>query len=122
MNFKVPSNAAVPWFCSCSGEKLQALKAKLQEAMKLRRTEERQKRQALFKLDNEEMLEEDEEEEEEEEEMTDESEEEEEEEGDHEVCMQHFSITSWASPFYFLSPMEWDFCKLRIREIAKNSS
>ncbi|NXS30482.1 CLSPN protein, partial [Pomatostomus ruficeps] len=61
------------------GEKLQALKAKLQEAMKLRRTEERQKRQALFKLDNEEMLE-DEEEEEEEEEMTDESEEEEEEE------------------------------------------
>ncbi|XP_065553895.1 claspin isoform X3 [Lathamus discolor] len=61
------------------GEKLQALKAKLQEAMKLRRTEERQKRQALFKLDNEEMLEE--EEEEEEEEMTDESEE---EEGDHE--------------------------------------
>ncbi|RMB91245.1 hypothetical protein DUI87_32382 [Hirundo rustica rustica] len=67
------------------GEKLQALKAKLQEAMKLRRSEERQKRQALFKLDNEEMLEE--EEEEEEEEMTDESEEEEEEEeegGDHE--------------------------------------
>ncbi|XP_066191564.1 claspin isoform X3 [Sylvia atricapilla] len=65
------------------GEKLQVLKAKLQEAMKLRRTEERQKRQALFKLDNEEMLEE---EEEEEEEMTDESEEEEEEEeeGDHE--------------------------------------
>ncbi|NXE93332.1 CLSPN protein, partial [Menura novaehollandiae] len=63
------------------GEKLQALKAKLQEAMKLRRTEERQKRQALFKLDNEDMLEEDEEEEEEEE-MTDESEEE--EEGDHE--------------------------------------
>ncbi|XP_050182398.1 claspin isoform X1 [Myiozetetes cayanensis] len=62
------------------GEKLQALKAKLQEAMKLRRTEERQKRQALFRLDNEEVLEE--EEEEEEEEMTDESEEE--EEGDHE--------------------------------------
>ncbi|XP_009893922.1 PREDICTED: claspin [Charadrius vociferus] len=62
------------------GEKLQALKAKLQEAMKLRRTEERQKRQALFKLDNEDMLEE--EEEEEEEEMTDESEEE--EEGNHE--------------------------------------
>ncbi|NWU13767.1 CLSPN protein, partial [Cephalopterus ornatus] len=59
------------------GEKLQALKAKLQEAMKLRRTEERQKRQALFQLDNEEVLEE--EEEEEEEEMTDESEEEEEE-------------------------------------------
>ncbi|NXQ54678.1 CLSPN protein, partial [Anthoscopus minutus] len=58
------------------GEKLQALKAKLQEAMKLRRTEERQRRQALFKLDNEEVLEE----EEEEEEMTDESEEEEEEE------------------------------------------
>ncbi|KFP73168.1 Claspin, partial [Apaloderma vittatum] len=63
------------------GEKLQVLKAKLQEAMKLRRTEERQKRQALFKLDNEDMLEE-EEEEEEEEEMTDESEEE--EEGSHE--------------------------------------
>ncbi|NWQ94084.1 CLSPN protein, partial [Burhinus bistriatus] len=61
------------------GEKLQVLKAKLQEAMKLRRTEERQKRQALFKLDNEDMLEE---EEEEEEEITDESEEE--EEGDHE--------------------------------------
>ncbi|XP_030899103.2 claspin [Melopsittacus undulatus] len=61
------------------GEKLQALKAKLQEAMKLRRSEERQKRQALYKLDNEEMLEE--EEEEEEEEMTDESEE---EEGNHE--------------------------------------
>ncbi|NXR09061.1 CLSPN protein, partial [Semnornis frantzii] len=54
------------------GEKLQVLKAKLQEAMKLRRTEERQKRQALFRLDNEEMLEE------EEEEMTVESEEEEE--------------------------------------------
>ncbi|NWR58608.1 CLSPN protein, partial [Bucorvus abyssinicus] len=66
------------------GEKLQALKAKLQEAMKLRRTEERQKRQALFKLDNEDMLEE---EEEEEEDMTDESEEE--EEGSHEVCMQN---------------------------------
>ncbi|XP_068773364.1 claspin isoform X3 [Struthio camelus] len=64
------------------GEKLQALKAKLQEAMKLRRIEERQKRQALFKLDNEDMLEE-EEEEEEEEEMTDESEEE--EEGNHET-------------------------------------
>ncbi|XP_021231170.1 claspin isoform X4 [Numida meleagris] len=62
------------------GEKLQVLKAKLQEAMKLRRTEERQKRQALFKLDNEDLLEE---EEEEEEEMTDESEEE--EEGDHEA-------------------------------------
>ncbi|NXA42367.1 CLSPN protein, partial [Eudromia elegans] len=61
------------------GEKLQVLKAKLQEAMKLRRTEERQKRQALFKLDNEDMLEE----EEEEEEMTDESEEE--EEGNHEA-------------------------------------
>ncbi|KFZ45334.1 Claspin, partial [Antrostomus carolinensis] len=64
------------------GEKLQLLKAKLQEAMKLRRTEERQKRQALFKLDNEEMLEE-EEEEEEEEEMTDESEEEEESNHEH---------------------------------------
>uniref|UniRef100_A0A8C8RAF3 Claspin n=1 Tax=Pelusios castaneus TaxID=367368 RepID=A0A8C8RAF3_9SAUR len=56
------------------GEKLQMLKAKLQEAMKLRRIEERQKRQALLKLDNEDMCEE---EEEEEEEMTDESEEEE---------------------------------------------
>ncbi|XP_007945844.1 claspin [Orycteropus afer afer] len=54
------------------GEKLQVLKAKLQEAMKLRRLEERQKRQALFKLDNEDGFEE---EEEEEEEMTDESEE-----------------------------------------------
>ncbi|NXD81909.1 CLSPN protein, partial [Halcyon senegalensis] len=62
------------------GEKLQVLKAKLQEAMKLRRSEERQKRQALFKLDNEDV--EEEEEEEEEEEMTDESEEE--EEGNHE--------------------------------------
>ncbi|NXC43158.1 CLSPN protein, partial [Penelope pileata] len=61
------------------GEKLQVLKAKLQEAMKLRRSEERQKRQALFKLDNEDLLEE----EEEEEEMTDESEDE--EEGDHET-------------------------------------
>ncbi|KYO48065.1 claspin [Alligator mississippiensis] len=61
------------------GEKLQVLKAKLQEAMKLRRIEERQKRQALFKLDNEDM---EEEEEEEEEEMTDESEE---EEGNHET-------------------------------------
>uniref|UniRef100_A0A5F8HFE5 Claspin n=1 Tax=Monodelphis domestica TaxID=13616 RepID=A0A5F8HFE5_MONDO len=75
------------------GEKLQVLKAKLQEAMKLRRLEERQKRQALFKLDNEDGFEE--EEEEEEEEMTDESEkeeeveeeeeEEEEEEGNQEV-------------------------------------
>ncbi|XP_024897177.1 claspin isoform X1 [Pteropus alecto] len=54
------------------GEKLLVLKAKLQEAMKLRRFEERQKRQALFKLDNEDGFEE---EEEEEEEMTDESEE-----------------------------------------------
>lgn len=52
------------------------LKAKLQEAMKLRRLEERQKRQALFKLDNEDGFEE----EEEEEEMTDESEEDGEEE------------------------------------------
>ncbi|XP_060061832.1 claspin [Erinaceus europaeus] len=58
------------------GEKLQVLKAKLQEAMKFRRLEERQKRQALFKLDNEDGFEDDEEEEEEE--MTDESEEEEE--------------------------------------------
>ncbi|XP_040612559.1 claspin isoform X2 [Mesocricetus auratus] len=60
------------------GEKLQVLKAKLQEAMKLRRLEERQKRQALFKLDNEDGFEE----EEEEEEMTDESEEDGEEEED----------------------------------------
>ncbi|KAG9492829.1 hypothetical protein GDO78_001019 [Eleutherodactylus coqui] len=59
------------------GEKLQALKAKLQEAMKQRRHEERQKRQALFNLDNENGYEDDEEEEEE---MTDESEEEEDEE------------------------------------------
>lgn len=68
------------FFIFCSGEKLQVLKAKLQEAMKLRRLEERQKRQALFKLDNEDGFEE----EEEEEELTDESEEdgEEEEEGD----------------------------------------
>ncbi|XP_032083000.1 claspin isoform X2 [Thamnophis elegans] len=64
------------------GEKLQALKAKLQAAMKLRRTEERQKRHALFKLDNEVM---EEEEEEEEEEMSDELEEEEEEEEEEEV-------------------------------------
>ncbi|XP_078537284.1 claspin isoform X5 [Lissotriton helveticus] len=55
------------------GEKLQVLKAKLQEVMKLRRNEERKKRQALFKLDNEDGFEE---EEEEEEELTDESEEE----------------------------------------------
>nr|DBA33691.1 TPA: hypothetical protein GDO54_001333 [Pyxicephalus adspersus] len=55
------------------GEKLQLLKAKLQEAMKLRRDEERQKRQALFKLDNEDV----DDEEEEEEEMTEESEDEE---------------------------------------------
>lgn len=61
------------------GEKLQVLKAKLQEAMKLRRFEERQKRQALLKLDNEDGFEE---EEEEEEEMTDESEEDGEEEGE----------------------------------------
>ncbi|XP_075709481.1 claspin [Rhinoderma darwinii] len=57
------------------GEKLQVLKAKLQEAMKQRRTEERQKRQALYNLDNENGYEDDEEEEED---MTDESEEEEE--------------------------------------------
>nr|XP_003471446.2 claspin [Cavia porcellus] len=62
------------------GEKLQVLKAKLQEAMKLRRFEERQKRQALFKLDNEDGFEE----EEEEEEMTDESEEDGEEEMENE--------------------------------------
>lgn len=47
------------------GEKLQALKAKLQEAMKLRRLEERQKRQALYKLDNEQGFEDEEDEEEE---------------------------------------------------------
>lgn len=69
----------------CPGEKLQVLKAKLQEAMKLRRIEERQKRQALLKLDNEDMCEE---EEEEEEEMTDESEE---EECNPEVYTQHFT-------------------------------
>ncbi|XP_004641071.1 claspin isoform X2 [Octodon degus] len=63
------------------GEKLQALKAKLQEAMKLRRFEERQKRQALFQLDNEDGFEE---EEEEEEEMTEESEEDGEEETENE--------------------------------------
>ncbi|XP_021482802.1 claspin [Meriones unguiculatus] len=63
------------------GEKLQMLKAKLQEAMKLRRLEERQKRQALLKLDNEDGFEE---EEEEEEEMTDESEEDGEEEAEEE--------------------------------------
>ncbi|XP_029427361.1 LOW QUALITY PROTEIN: claspin [Rhinatrema bivittatum] len=54
------------------GEKLQMLKAKLQEAMKLRRIEERQKKQVLLQMDNEDGFEE----EEEEEEMTDESEEE----------------------------------------------
>lgn len=85
---------------SCPGEKLQVLKAKLQEAMKLRRTEERQKRQALFKLDNEDMLEE---EEEEEEDMTDESEEE--EEGSHEVCVQNLYIIWSASPFCCLFPV-----------------
>lgn len=74
------------------GEKLQVLKAKLQEAMKLRRTEERQKRQALFKLDNEDMLEE---EQEQEEDMTDESE----EEGSQEVCVRNLYITWSASPF-----------------------
>ncbi|XP_059945460.1 claspin [Mesoplodon densirostris] len=61
------------------GEKLQVLKAKLQEAMKLRRSEERQKRQALLKLDNEDGFEE---EEEEEEEMMDQSEGDGEEEGE----------------------------------------
>ncbi|KAM8977391.1 claspin [Pelodytes ibericus] len=54
------------------GEKLQVLKAKLQEAMKVRRNEERQKRQALFNLDNEDGFHDDEEEAE----MTEESEEE----------------------------------------------
>ncbi|XP_048469044.1 claspin isoform X2 [Rhincodon typus] len=47
------------------GEKLQVLKAKLQEAMKLRRVEERQKRQALYQLDNEQGFENEEDEEEE---------------------------------------------------------
>lgn len=74
------------------------LKAKLQEAIKLRRTEERQKRQALFKLDNEDMLEE---EEEEEEDMTDESE----EEGSHEVGVQNLYIIWSASPFCCLFPV-----------------
>ncbi|KAM4044550.1 claspin isoform 2-T2 [Anomaloglossus baeobatrachus] len=62
------------------GEKLETLKAKLQVAMKQRRFEERQKRIALFNLDNENGY--DDEEEEEEEEMTDESEEEEEQESE----------------------------------------
>ncbi|KAM4699525.1 claspin isoform 2-T2 [Discoglossus pictus] len=62
------------------GEKLQLLKAKLQEAMKQRRTVERQKRQAMFKLDNEDGFED----EEEEEEMT-ESEEDEDDEGNTET-------------------------------------
>ncbi|XP_069827749.1 claspin [Dendropsophus ebraccatus] len=62
------------------GEKLLVLKAKLQEAMKQRRLEERQKRQALYNLDNENCYED----EEEEEEMTDESEEEEEEQDNEE--------------------------------------
>ncbi|XP_043915897.1 claspin [Protopterus annectens] len=52
------------------GEKFQLLRAKLWEAMKLRRSEERQKRRTLLEMDNEEGFEE---EEEEEEEMTDES-------------------------------------------------
>ncbi|KAG8451421.1 hypothetical protein GDO86_003579 [Hymenochirus boettgeri] len=54
------------------GEKLQVLKLKLQEAMKIRRSEERQKRLALYKLDNEDGFVDDEEEEE----MTDEEEDE----------------------------------------------
>lgn len=58
-----------------AGEKLVLLKSKLQQAMAQRRQEERQKRAALYRLDNEDCLEE---EEEEEEEMTDESEGEEE--------------------------------------------
>ncbi|KAG7457976.1 hypothetical protein MATL_G00232910 [Megalops atlanticus] len=57
------------------GEKLMLLKSRLQQAMALRRQEERQRRAALHRLDNEDC----EEEEEEEEEMTDESEGEEEE-------------------------------------------
>ncbi|XP_062890057.1 claspin isoform X2 [Mobula hypostoma] len=56
------------------GEKLQALKAKLQEAMKLRRLEERQKRE-LYKLNDEEAFE-DEDEEDGEEELTESEEEE----------------------------------------------
>ncbi|XP_056413169.1 claspin isoform X2 [Hyla sarda] len=47
------------------GEKLLVLKAKLQEAMKQRRLEEREKRQALYNLDNENGYENEEEEEEE---------------------------------------------------------
>ncbi|XP_063810535.1 claspin isoform X3 [Pseudophryne corroboree] len=61
------------------GEKLHVLKAKLQEAMKQRRTEERQKRQALYDLDNEDGYED----EEEEENMT---ESEEEDDAKHLVC------------------------------------
>uniref|UniRef100_A0A8C5P6I0 Claspin n=1 Tax=Leptobrachium leishanense TaxID=445787 RepID=A0A8C5P6I0_9ANUR len=56
------------------GEKLLVLKAKLQEAMKVRRSEERRKRQALYNLDNEDGFNDDEEEAE----MTDSEEEEEE--------------------------------------------
>ncbi|MGH0167142.1 UNVERIFIED_CONTAM: hypothetical protein FKN15_078023 [Acipenser sinensis] len=58
-----------------TGEKLVLLKSKLQQAMAQRRQEERQKRAALYRLDNEDCLGG---EEEEEEEMTDESEGEEE--------------------------------------------
>ena len=76
------------------------LKAKLQEAMKLRRLEERRKRQALFKLDNEDGFEE----EEEEEEMTDESEEdgEEEEEGDLEEEEEEVEGIQEVSDNYFI--------------------
>uniref|UniRef100_A0A8C5SVG9 Claspin n=1 Tax=Laticauda laticaudata TaxID=8630 RepID=A0A8C5SVG9_LATLA len=84
------------------GEKLQMLKAKLQAAMKLRRTEERQKRHALFKLDNEEVMEE-EEEEEEEEEMSDELEEEEEEDGEAAAANQKVSFLFFLPPLALLN-------------------
>uniref|UniRef100_A0A2I2Y5A8 Claspin n=1 Tax=Gorilla gorilla gorilla TaxID=9595 RepID=A0A2I2Y5A8_GORGO len=118
------------------GEKLQVLKAKLQEAMKLRRFEERQKRQALFKLDNEDGFEE---EEEEEEEMTDESEEdgeeevekeeeeeeeekeeEEEEEGNQEVSEK--SETDENSGKQPSKLDEDDSCSLLTKESSHNSS
>ena len=57
-----------------AGERLSGLKQRLQQAMALRRQEERVRKAALHRLDNEECGEGDEEEEEEEEEMTDDSE------------------------------------------------
>lgn len=56
--------------CVCSGEKLVLLKSRLQQAMAIRRKEERERRAALHRLDNEEC------EEEEEAEMTESEEEE----------------------------------------------